>query len=135
MRVQRNLLNHSFYLDATVRLLRIFLATNKHEILRCLYFAGHKFICFDNHMLIFINSRARAVEESDYAIAYSYVFIGGGVRALCLPIFLKLQESWSKVGNSARELTTVFSVTFFSSSSRWSNDQYAPPTENVSAHP
>ena len=43
----------------------------------------------------------------------SDVFIGrrGGITPL---IFLKLQESWSKVGHAA--MTTVYSVTFFISS-------------------
>ena len=33
---------------------------------------------------------------------------GGGC-----PIFKKIQESWSKVGNAAREMVTVFSVALF----------------------
>ena len=39
----------------------------------------------------------------------SDVFIGrrGGITP---PIFLKLQESWSKVGHAAEEMTTVYSV-------------------------
>ena len=33
------------------------------------------------------------------------------------PIFLKLRECWSKDGHAAREVVTVYSVTFFSSNS------------------
>ena len=29
------------------------------------------------------------------------------------PIFSKMQENWSNVGHAAREMVTVFSVTFF----------------------
>ena len=32
------------------------------------------------------------------------------------PIFLKLQESWSKVGHAAREMVRVYSVTIFCNS-------------------
>ena len=39
----------------------------------------------------------------------------GGRRAP--PIFSNLQESWSKGSHAARELATVFSVTFFSNNS------------------
>ena len=35
----------------------------------------------------------------------------GGVEG-ALPIFSNSQESWSKVSHAARELATVFSVTF-----------------------
>jgi len=44
--------------------------------------------------------------------------IGGrGVRRVP-PMFSNLQESWSKGSHAARELATVFSVTFFFSNNK-----------------
>ena len=43
----------------------------------------------------------------------------------CPPISSNLQESWSKVSHAARELATVFSVTFFLSNNSWSIGQNA----------
>ena len=42
------------------------------------------------------------------------------------PIVSNLQESWSKVSHAARELTTLFSVTFLGNNSSWSIGQNAP---------
>ena len=42
----------------------------------------------------------------------SDMFIGG-VGDVTLPIFLKFQESRSKVDHAAREMANVYSVTFF----------------------
>ena len=47
------------------------------------------------------------------------------------PILSNLQESWSKGSHAARELATVFSVTFFSNN-RWSIGQNA--LQKVSRH-
>ena len=41
----------------------------------------------------------------------------GGVGGVTPPIFLKLQERWSKVGHASIEVGTVYSVTFFISNS------------------
>ena len=65
MHVQRDFRNDSFYLLAKVRLLGIVLPRNKHEILWCLYFADHEVRNNDINMLIFVNSRAHAVEERE----------------------------------------------------------------------
>ena len=50
----------------------------------------------------------------------------GGVGGVT-PIVSNLQESWSKVSHAARELTTLFSVTFLGNNSSWSIGQNAPP--------
>ena len=52
------------------------------------------------------------------------------------PIFSNLQESWSKSSYAARELVTVFSVTFvFLVTIVGQLIKTPPPTEGVSAHP
>ena len=64
-----------------------------------------------------------------------------GAWGVTLPIFQKLQESWSKVRHAAREMATVCFVTFFISNgirlllvARQMNKTPPPPTESVSAH-
>ena len=59
----------------------------------------------------------------------SEVFFGGRHS----PIFLKFQESWSKRGHAAREMATVYSLSFFlerytATTNSWSNYQNTPPT-------
>ena len=56
--------------------------------------------------------------------------VGGASRLL---IFSNLQESWSKASHVARDLTTVFSVSFVFSNNSWSIGQSAPP-QQVSQH-
>ena len=57
------------------------------------------------------------------------MLMGGG--AYGPHIFPETQESWSKVGHVAKEIVTVFSVTFiFLSNSNWSNGQNAPLYSN-----
>ena len=58
------------------------------------------------------------------------------------PLFLKLRECWSKDGHAAREVVTVYSVTFSSSNSillllvvgQIAKAPLPPPTESFSAH-
>ena len=54
-------------------------------------------------------SRKRKLGGSDVLIGWAW-----GRHS---PIFLKLQESWSKVAHAAIEIATIYSVNFFISSS------------------
>ena len=65
------------------------------------------------------------------------IYADGDMRASRpTPIFSKLRVRWSKASHAAREIVTVFSVTFFFSNSSWSSDQNAPPPiiESASAN-
>ena len=57
-----------------------------------------------------------------------------GRGGVALPIFSNLQESWSKATHAARELATVFSVTFFCSNSWLIGQNALPPEQKVSRH-
>ena len=48
-------------------------------------------------------------------------------------VFLKLQESWSKVSHAARELATVYFMWPFFSNNNLSIGQNTPKTEGISA--
>ena len=52
-------------------------------------------------------------------------FADEGVVGCHAPNIVKIARKFVKVGHAAREMVTVFSVTFFSNSS-WSNGQNAP---------